>query len=358
MQMKERITYIDFASGIMILWMIIYHAIHQTWCFELGDYWNIRDLTSLPEGAKAFINSEGKLRSLNPCVLFPYLHFFMPWFFYKSGQFFTKQSIGNLWKKDWNKLLKTFLVWSLIGYVFYVLFGLLNDTMTLRRATYSVVRCFFLQGNIPLNGALWFLLTLFSVRFVANFAMPERGGKNAVLKIVSVVLFGYVVSYLAYRFNHRLLPYWVANGAVGLTFFSLGYALRDWEQKWWIVVPCFVVYIMGCIFGFPMVDMLSNELLKGEYCLWIPVALCCIVVFNALCRRLCKLVSIKPFEWIGKNAMLIYVPHYLIVCVVVNFFQLINLRIVPLGMFGVLMFSYVLLLIGILVFHRIKLSKL
>lgn len=283
-QDTNRLPWLDFASGVMILWMIAYHVIQVVWGYEV-----------------------------NPCVFFPWLHFFMPWFFYKSGMFFKKRSVKELWMKDRQKLLKTFAVWAIVGYVFFLLIGICNHTLTLRNTTYLVIRRLFMAGATPLNSPLWFLLTLFGVRFVANIALPERGDKFGILKFVGIVLFGYTVSYLAYRFNHRLLPYWVANGAAGLSFFALGYAMRDWEQKWWLFLLCMVVYVTGCIHGFPMVDMWPNKLLNGHYLLWVPVAFCCIVFFNTICCHLYKVIRIKPLEWVGKNAMLIYLSHMLII---------------------------------------------
>lgn len=283
----NRLPWLDFASGIMILWMIAYHVIQVVWGYEV-----------------------------NPCVVFPWLHFFMPWFFYKSGMFFQKRSVKELWMKDRQKLLKTFLIWAIVGYVLFLFIGICNHTLTLRNTTYLVIRRLFMAGAPPLNTPLWFLLTLFGVRFVANIALPDRGDEFGVLKLVGVVLLGYIVSYLAYRFNHRLLPYWVANGAAGLSFFALGYAVRDWEPKWWLCLLCIVVYVTGCIHGFPMVDMLPNKLLNGHYLLWVPIAFCCIVFFNTICCRLYKLIRIRPLEWVGKNAMLIYLSHMLIIQII------------------------------------------
>jgi uncharacterized membrane protein len=48
----NRHPWLDFASGIMILWMIIYHAIYAVWYFELNDYWGMTDLSLLPKGMK------------------------------------------------------------------------------------------------------------------------------------------------------------------------------------------------------------------------------------------------------------------------------------------------------------------
>ena len=84
---RTRLPWLDFASGIMILWMIVYHAIYFSWSYALGDISEATNLMQIPSGVRAFLN-DGKLEILNPCVAFPWLHFFMPWFFYKSGQFF------------------------------------------------------------------------------------------------------------------------------------------------------------------------------------------------------------------------------------------------------------------------------
>lgn len=341
----NRLPWLDFASGIMILWMIVYHAISCAWGYELEGYYHLTDFSLLPEDLHAVINGEGKLEALNPCVVFPWLHFFMPWFFYKSGMFFNKQSAKDLWQKDSKKLLKTFVIWSMIGYVVFVVLGLVNHSLTLRACTYSTIRALFLRGYIVGNLPLWFLLTLFGVRMVADKLLPNKEDKYAWLKITSIVLGGYIVSYLAYRYNHRLLPYWIANGAAGLSFFALGYAMRDLETKWWLIVPCAVVYILGCIFGFPIVDMWPNEVITGNYLLWIPVAFCCIVAFNAVCRWITSVARVKPIEWVGQNAMTIYVVHILIVLLFIEFvLRRLYISIPAIGVIGLIITTYAVLL--------------
>jgi len=303
--MSTRIQHIDFAAGIMIIWMIIYHALGCTGVYnKLG----------------------GELT--NPCVLFPYLSFFMPWFFYKSGQFFRKRPWKEQLNKDARKLLRTFVIWSVIGYVMFLAFGMLQHTLTLRSATYSIVRGLFLTGKVPINEPLWFLLTLFGVRLMANIILPKKGEKYYIMKILMLALMGYIVAYLAYRFNHRLLPYWVANGAAGFSFFVLGYGLKEYENKRWLIIPCLMIYIVSCFTGFPMVDMLFNKLIAGNYLFWIPVALCGIVTFNTICRFTCKYISIRPIEIVGQNAMTIYVTHILILLTiqfVITYFEITTL---------------------------------
>ena len=323
--MSRRIPHVDLAAGVMIIWMIMYHAIGYAWSYELRKFWNVTNFMHIPEELHAIINDEGRIETLNPCIFFPYLSFFMPWFFYKSGRFFEKKSLKELWMKDSRKLLLTFVLWSAIGYVLYLLFGALQHTLTLRGSTYSILKGLFLTGKVPVNEPLWFLLTLFGVRAIANMTLPDKDDKSCWLKVLGLTAIGYTIAYLAYHIDYSLLPYWVANGAAGFAFFVLGYGLREYDCKWWIIVPSMCVYLLCCVAGFPMVDMLFNRLVEGNYLLWIPVALCGIITFNTVCRLISKYISVKPLEIVGQYAMPIYVMHILIIQAiqfVISYFQI------------------------------------
>ena len=95
---SKRIPYVDTVAGIMILWMIFQHAVQSAW--EIGTL------------------SPGEMYAWNPNTWFPYLNFFMPCFFYKSGAFYKKRSVKELWYKDSHKFLRTFIIWSLAGYIY------------------------------------------------------------------------------------------------------------------------------------------------------------------------------------------------------------------------------------------------
>ena len=137
---KERLSYIDLGAGIMILWMVLGHT-----CMAAG----FTGSPARPSGITDYV----------PNVLF----FFMPWFFYKSGQFFRKRTFKEELTKDWNKLIRQFFIWSAIGYVSYLLSLVVYDSITFRNVVYLPVRHFVLGGTIDLNQPLWFLFTLFGV---------------------------------------------------------------------------------------------------------------------------------------------------------------------------------------------------
>ena len=333
--MPTRLRNIDLGAGVMITWMVLYHVLLWQWGLDVPD-WDVIDPALIPSDVHVFINPKGRLEVINPCVLFPYLNFFMPWFFYKSGRFFRKQSFDKLLRHDGRKLLVTYLIWGGIGYVLYAMMRIVDETATLRGLTYSIIRHTFLTGEAPCNGALWFLLTLFGVHVLANWLLPdeqkEGRGWRFHCRCGLVVLGGYIVSFMAYRYDFDLLPRWVGNGAAGLAFYAAGCWLSRYESQWWLLVPCGLVYLCCCFFGFPMVDMLWCKLLNGSYWLWVPVAICGIIVFDGLCRAAMKLyakieeqvpvlTNQSILESIGRNAMPIYVSHVLLLetyCFIAN----------------------------------------
>lgn len=138
---NSRKQYIDVIAGIMIAWMILGH------CRFFAN-------TTLP--------------------FFKFLGFYMPWFFYKSGMFFTAKNQKQLLKKDATKLLRYFIVYSAIGWGVWCVCGLIDGSLSLTGCILQPIRDFIHHGSIYGNGALWFLLTLFVVRYVANVLIINK----------------------------------------------------------------------------------------------------------------------------------------------------------------------------------------
>ena len=239
----------------------------------------------------------------------------MQWFFYKSGQFFVKRNIEEEWKKDWHKLVRPFIVWSTIGYALYVTFLGLNGELTFCNAIYAVVRSLFLNGSVQGNNSLWFLLTLFGVKQIANIILPKEDDVYYWQKCIIIIFLAYIFAFGLYYLHIPYIPRWIANGAVGLSFFTMGYCLHKSETKLWLLIPCIIGYICCCIWGYPDVDMYSNSCDSvTKYLLNMPGSLAGIVTFNMLCRLVSKYFYYitLPFEYVGKYAMIIYVSHALL----------------------------------------------
>ena len=315
---NKRFKYIDLGAGLMILWMMIGHAVNQASLAEIvqSGLFGVTGVDALPEGLHARLGGDGSVNIIGLSYFIPnLLFFFMQWFFYKSGQFFSKRSVCEEWKKDWSKLIVQFVIWSVIGYVLYVVLLGFQDALTLRKATYSIVRGFVLNGYIPLNYPLWFLFSLFVVKQVGNIVLPQNDDNYFHLKCALITLGGFAVGFAAYCLQWRFFPLWVANGSVGLAFFTLGYWLSNYETKWWLLVPSLALYIPYLVWGLPLfgiISAISNSCSSTEgYLASLPVCFSGIVVFNYLCRLIAQYLPYlsAPFEIIGKYAMIIYVSH-------------------------------------------------
>ncbi|WP_405376208.1 acyltransferase family protein [Pseudobutyrivibrio sp.] len=344
---SQRLKYIDLGAGIMIFWMMIGHAIMTQFRAELFGFWDVTDLSLIPHKTHAVMDDNGHIGLANPNSLFPYLHFFMPWFFYKSGQFYKPNAIITFIIKDAQKLLWQFLVWSIVGYVMYIAFCFAFGSFTFHSVTYSVLRKLFLEGAIEINTPLWFLLTLFGIRQVVNIVCARVPEKYIVFVFSVLLVVGYLFSYLTFLYNHRLLPLWVANGAAGLAFFSLGYIAHKYETKWWLLIPCLLGYIACCIWGFPVVSMRTNTLSSGLYLLNLPACFAGIVVFNFVCRMVVRLIPqlwYSPFILIGRKAMILYVIHGLIYGSIINILELFELESIMPYTLWIILFFYVILI--------------
>ena len=112
--MPSRLRNIDLGAGIMITWMVIYHVLMWQWGLEVPD-WSITDPMLIPSDIHAFINPNGHLEVLNPCVLFPYLNFFMPWFFYKSGMLFAPKAARMMMGGEITISIRNLVVYRLVS---------------------------------------------------------------------------------------------------------------------------------------------------------------------------------------------------------------------------------------------------
>ena len=288
---KGRMTYIDVVAGIMIIWMILGH------CRHFSSY-------QLP---------------------FPnYLAFYMPWFFYKSGLFFNTKENKDLLRNDVAKYLRFFLVYSFIGWVVWSICGLLDDSILLKDCFVKPINTFAKSGCIKGNGALWFLLSLFIVRQIANVILKNCNKHIPIFTIPIISFFCFVAAYLLYANRWYSHSWWIGNILSGLCFFLLGYWLRDKEKRTRLFIISVLVYFSivfassaNLIDGFPYLYMHANKMYSGNYLLFFPMALAGIIMTNNVFRYLCKHMNIRIFEYVGQNSMNFYVTHWILFTIVV-----------------------------------------
>lgn len=283
-----RLKYLDIASGIMIIWLLLFHAVYPM----IGE---------------------------NICGKIPYLYFFMPWFFYKSGMMFNPMSGRELIRKDSKKLLKTFLIWSAIGYVCYILWHyFFFKDLTLRLALYRPIRSFILGASIPMNGALWFLPILFCVRQISNYLL-----KRIHPLLIALIFLGLYSLMLVIDYQYTLQ--WISGTLWGIIAFTFAYHFKNRINPIrvgkYLVTVAFVVYVASLFTDVPSVYTNGDVSIFSKIIWPIVCAFSC-VAFNSVCIFLERITSNmfgdKSFpllRYVGRHSMTYYVGHYIIFCI-------------------------------------------
>lgn len=281
-----RVVYIDAVAGIMIIWMILCHVAYFSHI-------------SLPSFIK-------------------YLGFYMPWFFYKSGMFFSKKNQVILLRKDASKLLRYFVVYSVVGWFIWCVCGLTDSSLTLRDCLIKPISVFFHTGGITGNGALWFLLSLFIVRQSSNFLVKTK------IPPPIFAIICYIIAYMLYYWGVSKSFWWIGNVFSGMCFFLLGYWLKDKEGNSVIFVISIITYglILCAYWGswiddFPFLYMHANRMYYGNFFLFLLMASAGIIMTNNIFKIVTEHIRLRLLEYIGKNAMNIYVTHWILFTMVI-----------------------------------------
>ena len=275
---EKRLTYLDIASGIMTIWVIVFHAIYPMY-------------------------------GTDELKVIPWLYYFMPWFFYKAGMMFHPKEMKREISNGWNKLLKTFIIWSIIGWLAHVGWHWFVGDLTARVAFYSPLRSLVFKAQVPINGALWFLPILFIVRIIGNWLLNK--GCRIEWLILSSALLVLICKLLDWRF----MPIYIDGTAWGLFFFACGYLFKGNETNKWIASIAALLFIGSLFTDIPSVYCKSGTPLIQA--LWYPACLAGCITFNNVCRILGYAVEKLHMkngilQYVGKNALNFYVPHKII----------------------------------------------
>jgi len=269
------------------------------------------------------------------CHGFPfqiYLSFFMPWFFFKSGMFYRHQSTKECIKKSAKKLLYPFVTFTIVGCLVHFCITLLQGDKNWVHYTFTPIKEIILSGTTCGNQPLWFLISLFMVKVIYSFV--DNHTKYPVLVIVPSIIAACALFYL-----DNPLPDYFSNGSAGLAFYAIGYALRKKQQSITIAVLSIIVYLSFVTWGITAVDMRGNSLTQGIYLLWFVISTAGCVTFNSIFCRIPY--RFKILTWVGKNAMILYVTHWMIIDIYNYLTQSLLLdstqRII--GLFGIMIIS-------------------
>ena len=141
-------------------------------------------------------------------------YFFMPWFFFKAGMFFKIGDNKTILKKKYSRLIRSFIIYSLIGHVCYCTICYVKGDLHL--STLVPYNSLLMQGSIPGNLPLWFLLTLFLCCIVFN-AIIRKGCSPYWIAAVSLLI-AFALHIMDFK-----QPFYIANTMTGVFFMNMGY---------------------------------------------------------------------------------------------------------------------------------------
>ena len=188
---KSRIAYLDFISGLLILYMVFpIHVLSQTG-LERYNY-----LSSV-------------------------FFFFMAWFFYKAGMFFKPTSSEAVLKKTFKRLFVPFLVFSIIGDLVLDIHFCLTG-ITSYKYYIASLKSVIIDGNAVGNVPLWFLLSLFIIHNGFNLA------KKCLNTYVTLITAAAVP--ICMHYAQIDIPV-ISHTFAGLFFFICGYLIGEYPPQ-------------------------------------------------------------------------------------------------------------------------------
>ncbi len=275
---EKRLTYLDIAAGIMTIWVIVFHAIYPMY-------------------------------GTDELKVIPWLYYFMPWFFYKAGMMFHPKEMKREISNGWTKLIKTFIIWSIIGWLAHIGWHWFAGDLSLRVALYTPLRSLVFKAAVPINGALWFLPILFLVRIIGNWLL-NKGFRSdwIILGSALLILFCKLL-------NWRFMPVYIDGTAWGLFFFACGYFMQNKETNKWVAGVTAIIFIASLFTEIPSVYCKSGTLLIQL--LWYPTCVAGCITFNNICRLFgCAVEKLHIRNGlllhVGRNALNYYIPHKII----------------------------------------------
>lgn len=286
---KERKQYVDWVGALMILYMVYGHIAQR-----YGFYDN---------------------NPISKSLLYVF-GCFMPWFFYKGGMFFKEQSLKITLISSLRRLIYPYIAWSVIGTIVLVLCNYVKTgDIDLLKVFADFFYSIFYNGSVEGNLPLWFLLSLFCVRFMHQFYVKIKYNNL----ILFIILF--LISYMLYL-NGINKPRYLGNICLGWLFFGLGNELKNIQFDRKLFAISVILFFTIEIFYFSNVGFRSNTLICGNYILWFVESLCGIIIFNNVFSLIenrtdfSNTLTARILSYIGKNTMVIYISHWPILFIV------------------------------------------
>lgn len=293
-KMKVRDSSLDFVCGILIIYMILYHA--YLW---------------FPTTRDGFSETLDKL-----------FFFFMPWFYFKSGMFHVKKGTIETALLNVKKLLYPFLIYTFIGEIFYWMTIIIrvNSNFNLIEQLIATIKCLIVQGSTIGNQPLWFLLSLYLTKVTVTYFENHRTPMVTII-IISLFLAWISSNVGAYINGHFFIPYLIMSTSIGICFYGFGKLMRTIQYQKKLFIFSIIIYFYGIIFFPSQLDVRLGMLIHGNWFIFMISSLAGIIVINNVAKH--KIIQFLPIIAIGKNSLSYYCLHwplFTIITTIISFF--------------------------------------
>ena len=274
-----RVRYIDNCSGLLIIYMIFTHIIQFS----------------------GLENDEIYQYS------FRVFYFFMPWFFFKSGQFLKVNYNSVNVVKLTKKLLYPLLFYTIIGCLLFIPFGI-KEEGSVGLYLLRVIKDFVYKGSTYANLPLWFLTSLFIAKVVLSKILSIN--INVFIILLITLLFFFLIVY--YDVCYPLL----GSSFLGFLWIIFGYIYNKIEKYIHCKLIGFMaaLYLFNSLFNFSLVDVRTCSLVSGNWVQWFLSVFSGIVIFNKIIALASKR-NVTILYKIGSSSMFYYCSHWLILLV-------------------------------------------
>lgn len=280
--MKKRNNSIDTVAGIMILYMIFMHCCQFT---------NMMDCKFMQFMQIVFVG-------------------FMAWFFFKSGMYHhQEQNAKHILEKTCPKLLRPYIVFSIIGWPIYCISLLSRNDTTWWHYLLTPCKNVLLSGSYGGALPLWFLITLLLVKVISPIILNKFKHKGW-------IICGFIGWFL-YRINENYLtiyPIYIMNFFPAMFFYGFGYFLKERQFNKCILFVSIIIFMVSFIYP-SILDFRTNKISDGLYPLYILYSMSSIVVFNNVFKNINRSIT-HIFTLIGKQSMYWYCAHWPILIII------------------------------------------
>ena len=263
----------------------------------------------------------------------------MPLYFVLSGFFFKAYEPKVFLIKKINNIVIPFLFWLTISDIWRVCFNLFYNHNLVDFTLVQFIKA-PLYRFILSNGALWFLICLFTTNIM--FCCISSICKNDNKKVCFVILFCALSAYLLYR-NEVKLPLWIDSSLVALPFFFFGHCCRNmfWFKSEFSIKKSFsfgvgfIIISYGVYYIFNHVYILISEnIFHGSPIMGYVNSVAFVMGVLLLCRVVRWLPIVSYF---GRYSIIVLCIHMPIISFLPKLIEFLGYKIVPIWVFTVVL---------------------